>query len=155
MTTRGGEGGLLRARREKTARVRSSLLRGGRRLTLRLASDRMGRWDSALCQHFCRHRHTATTTTALCKSEAFAPITCVSICYFAGQFNSSQMVGPESAQRLKGVVFLSLQAPIRIKGEAQSVRTGMQDPNAPDVLPYAKVEGSGTEGGMTTVGYFN
>lgn len=46
------------------------------------------------------------------------------------------------------------EAPMRIQGEAYSVSTGSQDPNAPPVLPYAKMGGSGTDGRLAVVGYF-
>ena len=43
--------------------------------------------------------------------------------------------------------------PYHLQTVAESVRNGLLDPNAPDVLPYTQVGGSGTTGQMTAVGY--
>lgn len=43
--------------------------------------------------------------------------------------------------------------PYHLSTVAESVRNGLLDPNAPDVLPYTTVGGSGTTGQMAAVGY--
>jgi hypothetical protein len=45
--------------------------------------------------------------------------------------------------------------PYHIRGAAESVRNGLVNPAAPEVLPYAQVTGSGTSGAMETVGYLS
>lgn len=43
--------------------------------------------------------------------------------------------------------------PYHLQTVAESVRNGLLDPNAPEVLPYTRVGGSGTTGQMAAVGY--
>uniref|UniRef100_A0A7S0Y3F2 Uncharacterized protein n=2 Tax=Hemiselmis andersenii TaxID=464988 RepID=A0A7S0Y3F2_HEMAN len=45
------------------------------------------------------------------------------------------------------------EAPMHLKTTAESIHNGALDPNAPEVLPYASITGSGTQGHVESVGY--